>query len=278
MGFLQNLFSDTPEDTTPVTQGGAPKVQQHSNQPIDGTKQQQIVDVSFQRLVVMFISRLMMFHANKTGEQVIKERLFMNFPTVIDKKSFIESMTAKLQKEIPNSDIKLTQQGPNSWDVILVAPVNVPALVEKHMPQFASKLDTVTFNTVNGLNPIPQYLNNPGYQSIQNWIALVETTLVDNLKPIGKPFSFLSGKELTVHLPAGEVFPPQAIIPVENHFSADGLQCKVIDNRDVMEGQTITLLFTPAQHEADFNLPQLNGSRQHDDQHIIETNYVSVEG
>jgi hypothetical protein len=265
MGFLKDFFVDSSENETV----------QSTNQPIDPTKQQQIVDVSFQRLVVMFVSRLMMFHANKNGNQTIKERIFANFPTVIDKKTFIDAMSEKLQMEIPDSDIKLTQQGPNSWDVVLVAPIHVPALVEKHKPQFNSKLDVTTFNAINGLNPIPEYLNNPEFQVVQSWIELVEKTLVSILKPIRKPFSFLSGKELTVHLPAGEVFPPQAVVPVENHFSVAGLQCKIIDNRDVMEGQTITLLFTPEMFEADYELPQLNGST-HNDGHVIETEYVDL--
>jgi hypothetical protein len=270
MGFLQKLFSDLPDATVEDTTADQPQARQ---QPVDGAKQQQIVDASFQRLVIMFISRLMMFHSDKTGEELIKERFFINFPTVIDERSFKEAMTTKFTKELPGSQVKLFQQDTHSWDVTIQAPINIPALVEKHLPLFNSKIDVTSFNIVNGLNPIPPYLNNPNFQMVQDWINLVELTIVDNLKPLGKPFSFLANRELQVHCKTE--FPPQAIIPVERHFSADGLICKIIDNRDVMKGQLITLLFTP--EEPDFNLPQLNGSSsRHDDQHVLETSYVEV--
>ncbi len=269
MGFLKNLFTDSGDDQNSESEAQQPPTQQ---QRVDGNMQNQIVDASFQRLVIMFISRLMMFHSAKTGEQVIKEKFFINFPTIIDETSFKQAMIAKFTKELPGSQVKLIQQDTHSWEVVVQAPINVPVLVEKHMPQFRSQLDSNTFNILNGLNPIPQYLNNPNYQQVQEWINIVEQTIVDNLKPIGKPFSYLINRELQVQCKTE--FPPQAVLPVERHFSVDGMTCKIIDNRDVMKGQLITLLFSPEEAEADYHLPALNGAIQ--DDHVLETSYVEV--
>ena len=272
MGFFQKIFADT--DLPDATPDGHPDKQQSIKQtrPVDGNMQQQIVDASFQRLVIMFITRLVMYHRDKLGEQQVSEKFFIKFPTVIDGKNFKNSLQERFVKELPGSTIKLIQLDQNSWDVSVTATINIPALVEKHMPQFRSKLDAEEFNILNGLNPVPQYKNNPNFHLVQQWIELVEQTIVDNLKPIGKPFAYLANRELQVNC-NGE-FPPQAVIPVENHFSTNGLICKIIDNRDVMEGQMVTLLFTPEAIEPDYNIPQLNGSCSED--HIIETRFVDV--